>query len=227
MNKESFKKGGGKLAIISFVFIVASLLVLTQAFPLPRLATNEQGETYIAWEGAKIVSATQNTTIGATASGMLEIFFINHSAAPTTAYAGTAHNGSVGSAAFESWCNASMDPDGTGTTYYAYTIANGFSLTVKWGTAFDVVVMYRGNATNAANATMYNAENCRVKLNMTNGLSGGNVVDLTMTNAIAHNGTGITNGFIWLNAYANNAGAGYLLQKGGTCTIVIKLEFNY
>lgn len=213
MNKESFKKGGGKLAIISFVFIVASLLVLTQAFPLPRLVTDERGFSQIVWDGA-VVCATENTTIGATTSGFLEIFFVNYTATGATAYDTNT------SSLFETWANASLDPDGAGTTYKAYSNIGGFSLTLKWGTQFNIVVRYRGNATNAKNATIFNAANCRVKINATGG--GVTLSEVTLTNAISYNQTGGT--FIWLNAYAGP----YTLNKGGTCTITnIKIEFNY
>lgn len=221
MNKESFKKGGGKLAIISFVFIVASLLVLTQSFPLPRLVQDEQGFSHIVWDGSNIVSATENSTIGAAASGFLEIFFVNHSADPRRAYDTNT------SSLFETWANASLDPDAAGTTYKAYATYSGFSLTLKWGTAFDIVVRYRGNATNAKNATIFNNASCRVKINATGGgieLAGATTG--LMTNVNSSNATDHT--FIWINAYLNNNHAGYTLNKGGTCTITnIKIEFNY
>jgi hypothetical protein len=218
MNKDSFKKGGGKLAIISFVFIVASLLVLTQALPLPRLVTDEEtGFSHIGW-GDNVVSATEATP-SAGASSILEIFFVNHTATPTTAYDTNT------SSQFETWANASLDPDAAGTTYYAYTIdvldGTFTTLTVKWGVDTDMVVRYRGNATNAKNSTIFNAANCRIKVNA----SGGGMATLSsevLTQVISHNATG--SGYIWINAYYNIG----TLNKGATYTITnIKLEFNF
>lgn len=222
MNKESFKKGGGKLAIISFVFIVASLLVLTQALPLPRLVTDEEtGFSHIGW-GDNVVSATEATPT-AGASSILEIFFVNHSASPATAYDTNT------SSEFETWANASLDPDAAGTTYYAYTIdvldVTFTTLTVKWGVDTDMVIRYRGNVTNAKNATIFDATDCRIKVNA----SGGGMADLTnggsgtvFSQVISQNSS--SNSFIWINAYYNIG----TLAKGGTYTIDnIKLEFNY
>lgn len=218
MNKESFKKGGGKLAIISFVFIVASLLVLTQALPLPRLVTDEEtGFSHIGW-GDNVVSATEATP-SAGASSILEIFFVNHTATPTTAYDTNT------SSQFETWANASLDPDAAGTTYKAYTIdvldGTFTTLTVKWGVDTDMVVRYRGNVTNAKNSTIFNAANCRIKVNA----SGGGMATLSsqvLSQAISKNTS--TCGYIWINAYYNIG----TLNKGATYTITnIKLEFNF
>jgi hypothetical protein len=214
MNKDSFRKAGHRWGLIAGIAIICFLLY-TSIFSNMVLRQDEQGFSYIAWVGP--VSATENSTIGATASGFLEIFFLNVSATPTTTY-GTAHNTS---SLFETWANASLDPDGSGPTYYAYAKYGGFSLTLKWGTAIQMVVRYRGNVTNAKNATIFNAANCRVKVNAT----GGGCTTLTsqvLTNVVSYNQTGGT--FIWINAYYNIG----TLNKGGTYTITnIKIEFNY
>ena len=219
MNKETFKKGGGKLAIISFVFIVASLLVLTQALPLPRLVTDEEtGFSYIGWGDNVIVSATEAVPT-AGSSSVLEIFFVNHTATPTTAYDTNT------SASFETWANASLDPDAAGATYKAYTVdvldGTFTTLTVKWGVDTDMVVRYRGNVTNAKNGTIFNAANCRIKVNA----SGGGMTTLSsqvLSQVISKNTS--TNTYIWINAYYNIG----TLNKGGTYTVTnIKLEFNY
>jgi hypothetical protein len=224
MNKESFKKGGGKLAIISFVFIVASLLVLTQAIPLPRLMTDEEtGFSYIGWGDNVIVSATEaSPTAGS--SSVLEIFFVNHSTTPWYAYDTNT------SSLFETWANASLDPDAAGTTYKAYSIdvldGTMSTLTVKWGVATDMIVRYRGNVTNARNATIFNNASCRIKVNA----SGGGMTTLTsqvlnnINGGLGQTGNYSDHTYIWINAYYNIG----TLNKGGTYTITnIKLEFNY
>jgi hypothetical protein len=222
MNKESFKKSGGHLAIISFVFIVASLLVLTQAVPPPKIMQNEQGFSYIGWGDNVIVTATEAVPT-AGSSSVLEIYFLNYTATPTTAYDTNT------SSQFETWANASLDPDGSGTAYYAYTtdVLDGTftTLTVKWGVNTNMLIRYRGNVTNAKNGTIFNAANCRIKVNA----SGGGMADLTnggsgtvFSQVISKNTS--TNTYIWINAYYNIG----TLNKGGTYTITnIKLEFNY
>jgi len=213
MNKESFKRGGMHYATLVFVF-VAIFAIATQMIPSPRLVVNEEGIMDVEW-GNVIVTATENSTIGATASGFLEIFFVNHTASPATAYDTNT------SSSFETWANASTDPDSTGTAYYAYSIANGFSLTLKWGVDMDMVIRYRGNVTNAKNATIFDATNCRIKVNA----SGGGCATLTsqvLSQVVSYNQT--TGTFIWINAYYNIG----TLQKGGTYTITnIKVEFNF
>jgi len=217
MNKESFKRSGGHWAIVAFAFIVSALLAF-QMVPSPRLVTNEEGVYDVEW-GNVIVTATENSTIGAVASGFLEIFFVNHSATPWTAY------DTNDSYLFETWANASTDPDAAGTSYYGYSLANAFSLTLKWGVDMDMVIRYRGNATNAKNATIFNNASCRIKVNA----SGGGCADLTngglgtvLPNVVTYNQT--TGTFIWINAYYNIG----TLGKGGTYTITnIKIEFNY
>jgi len=210
MNTERFRKSGVRWAVVSGVMIVSFLVM----FQVPTPQRDEQGN--IVWYG-HVVSATENTTIGAVASGFLEIFFVNHSVVPTTAYAGTVHNTS---SLFETWANASLDPDAAGVTYKAYANYGGFILTLKWGVAMDMVIRYRGNATNAKNATIFNANNCRIKVNA----SGGGCTALSstvLTNAISYNVT--TGTFIWLNAYVSIGS----LNKGATYTITgIQVQFN-
>ena len=220
MNKEHVKQRGMRWATLVFVF-VATFAIATHIVPSPRLVTDEQGFSHIEWDHSAIVLGVENSTIGAAASGFLEIYFVNHSTTPYTAYGGSTHNSTD---TLTDWANASLDPDGTGTTYHAYANYSGFSLTLKWGTAFDIVVRYRGNETNAANATMFKNSSCRVKINASGG--GVTLSEVTLTNCETCNSSDDT--FIWFNAYADNSGSGYTLNKGGTCTITnIKIEFNY
>lgn len=215
MNKEKKKTNGIRLGLVTFL-VIAMLMVY---FNMPRmvLEENDEGFSTIRFMG-NTVSATENHTITVGASGFLEIFFINHTATPATAYDTNT------SSSFETWCNASLDPDAAGTTYKAYSHDGAFSLTIKWGVAFDILVRYRGNATCAKNATMFKDSSCRVKINATGG--GVTLSEVTLTNVVSYNSSSAT--YIYLNAYANNGGSGYTLNKGGTCTITnIKIEFNY
>ena len=217
MNKESFKRKGIHAAIVTGAFAIAFAMIVMQSIT-PRLKLDEQGYPCITWDG-NIAGATENSTIGAASSGFLWIGFMNHTASPATAYD---YNGTE---LFETWCNVSLDADGAaGTTNHAYASYGGFNLVLRWGVTFDIVVRYRGNVTNAKNLTIFNAANCRVKINASGG--GVTLAEVTLTNVISSNASDHT--FIWLNAYADNGGAGYTLNKGGTCTITnIKIEFNY
>lgn len=220
MNKETFKKGGMRWATLVFIG-VAVFAISTQMIPSPKLVQDEQGFSHIEWGHGAIVLGVENSTIGAAASGFLEIYFVNHSTEPFTAYGGSAHNNTVN---LTDWANASLDPDSTGTTYYAYANYSGFSCTLKWGTTFDIVVRYRGNETNAHDGSIFNNASCRVKINASGG--GVTITEATMTNCVTSNSSDDT--FIWMNAYLDNSGSGYTLTKGGTCTIAdIKIEFNY
>lgn len=230
MNKESFKKRGAGLALIIGVIAVSFILLVQYS---PRLVTDkETGFSYIAW-GDNMVSATEYAPVNTNAGCILEIYFFNHSATPTTTY-GTNHNSSL---QFESWCNGTggVDPDGSGTVYKAYV--NSFSgtwptftfttLTLKWNVNMDMLIRYRGNQSQAANGTMFNAANCRIKVNATGGgcanlnNSGSGTI---LSQVVSRNATGLTNTFIWINAYYNIG----TLNKGGTYTIWnIKLSFNY
>jgi hypothetical protein len=233
MNKENLKKGGMRWATLFFIF-VAVFAVSTQMIPSPRLVTDEQGFGTIVFD-SNIVLANE-TALPTGSSIVIEVYIVNHSSTPTTAYSLVGGNPIVQnvhnqSGTFEGWANASLDPDGAGTTYYAFTYISGGTvlgrtLTIKWGTSFDFLIRIRGNTTCAKNATMFKNSSCRVKLNTTGGLVTGNINALTLTNEVSCNASDHT--FIWINAVANNAGAGYTINKGGTCTIVnIKLEFNY
>ena len=231
MNKENFKRNGVRWAVVFSVVAVAFFLTFQIS---PKIVTDENGFSYISW-GDNVVSATEYAPPNSGASCILEIYFVNHSSVPTTCY-GPTHNSS---SSLETLCNGTagggVDPDGPGPVYKAYV--NSFSgtwptltfttLTLKWNVAMDMVVRYRGNLTNAANATRFKDANCRVKVNAT----GGGCTNLNntglgtvLTNVISHNGTGITNAYIWINAYVSIG----TLNKGGTYTIWnIKLEFNY
>jgi hypothetical protein len=123
-----------------------------------------------------------------------------------------------------------LDPDAAGTTYKAYTVdvldGTFTTLTVKWGVATDMVVRYRGNVTNAKNATIFNNASCRIKVNA----SGGGMTTLTsqvinnINGGSAQTGNASDHTYIWINAYYSIG----TLNKGGTYTITnIKLEFNF
>lgn len=215
MNKEYFKKKGVHWGILLGTIIV-TLMLSTQMIPTPKL--EHEPTWHILWEGS-LAEATEANP-GAGASGFLEIFFVNHSADPANAY--NENTSSV----FETWCNASLDADGAaGTTNHAYANADNFHLEVKHSTTMDIVIRARWNATHAFNGTIYRDSDCRINITA----SGGGITILgttSGTNVVSKNGTACE--YIWINVYWNNAGAGYVLSKGNTCTISsISIQAKY
>lgn len=218
MNKEKLK--GKRLGLLTGLIVL--MLVGYFNIPHPVLEHDEHGFAQIRWAGTIIASANESSYSG-TASGILEVYIVNHSATPKTAYDTNL------SADLRTWANASLDADGTGTTYYAYAHVSGnaslsTTLTVKWGTTFDVVVRWRGCRTHCYDGSKFIMGDCRVKINATGG--GVTMSEVTGYNVNSSNATDHT--FLWGNTYFDNSGSGYSLSKGGTCTITnIKLEFEF
>jgi hypothetical protein len=209
MNKEYFKKRGVHLAVICGVFCVSFMIAAQMYTPTLKY----EPTWHIVWEGSLAEAAEGNP--GAGASGFLEIFFINHSAAPATAYDDNT------SGTYETWANANLG-SGVGN---AWANADAFNLQIKHSVAMDVVVRARWNRTNAFNGTMFRGADCRINITASGGgitISGAT----SGTNVVSKNTS--TNDFIWINVYWNNAAAGYVLSKGGTCTIsMISIQAKY
>jgi hypothetical protein len=214
MNKEYFKKKGVRWGVLFGVMAVAFLLS-TQMIPTPKL--EKEPQWHILWEGS-LAEATEASP-AAGASGFLEIFFVNHTAIPATAYDTNT------SSEMESWANTSLDADGaTGTTNHAYAIADNFNLTVQWGEAMDIVIRVRFNKTHAFDGSIFQNTSCRVNLTTTGG--GIVIAGTTGTNIVSSNATDHT--YIWINCYWNNAHSGYTLSKNGICLITtISIQAKY
>lgn len=205
MNKEYFKKRGVHLAVIVGIFAVT--FMITSQMYTPKLEYDNE-QWHVIWEGSLAEAIEYNP--GAGASGFLEIYFINHSAAPATAYDDNT------SSVYEGWCNSSLDPDGAGAAYTAYGNTDNFNCYAKHSTTMDIVVRARWNRTHAYNGTMFRDADCRINITTSGGgitISGAT----SGTNVVSKNTS--TNDYIWINVYWNNVGAGYILSKGGTCTI--------
>lgn len=200
------KRKGSRLGFIVFVGIVTFILYTSV---ISNVKVREKDGTWqVVWEGS--LAEAVEADPGAGASGFLEIFFLNHTATPTTAYDDNV------SSHFETWCNASLDVDGAGAGYYAYANADEFNLQLKHSVLMDVVVRVRYNKTHAWNGTAFVGADCRVNITA----SGGGITILASasgTNVISYNNSGGT--YIYINVVFNNGGAGYTLAKGGTCTI--------
>lgn len=211
MNLNNVKRKGINLGIIFFVALVTFILY-TSVISNVKIKQDD-GTWHVVWEGS--LAQAVEADPGAGASGFLEIFFVNHTATPATAYAiNTSSN-------FETWANANL---GTGVGN-AWANADDFNLQLKHSTAFDVVVRVRYNKTHAWNGTAFLAGDTRVNITA----SGGGVTisgATSGTNVESYNNTGMD--YIWINVYWNNTVDGYQLSKGGTCAISqISIQAKY
>jgi hypothetical protein len=190
--------------------IVVSLFVM-YSMPHPYIEPgNEEGTWQIIWKGS-LAEAAENDP-GAGASGFLEIFFINHTATPNTAYTQNT------STTLESWCVANMP----GKTPYAS--ADSFNVELDHTTTFDILVKVRYNKTEGPwNSTIWNNASWRVNITLTGSIT---ITDATGTNVELVNDS--AKAFYWGNVYWNNAGAGYALPADGTATVTeISIEAKY
>lgn len=212
MNKESYKRKWASLATIIGV-ITVSLLLYTSVFQNVKVVQEKDESWHVVWEGSLAEATEATPTAGAT--GFLEIFFVNHTATPTTAYDTNT------SSQFETWANANL---GTGVGN-AWANADSFNLQLKHSVLMDVVVRCRWNRTHAWNGTMFRDADCRINITA----SGGGITILgtaSGTNVVSYNNTGGT--YIYINVVFTNGGSGYNLNKGGTCTISqISIQAKY
>lgn len=203
MKEERKKKKAGVRAGIVIGIVFALVMVST----LGNFVVENDNERWaVVWKGNLVTAAEGDP--GAGASGFLEIFFINHSAAPADAYDENA------SATLESWC----------TTGYGYANADAFNLEISNAVTLDIVVRVRYNKTHAWETDKFIGADCRVNITT----SGGDIdiSDATGTNVESRNDT--VEEFIYINVYWNNGGAGYQLAPDGTCTISeISIEAKY
>jgi hypothetical protein len=191
-NKERIK---GKKVGVSFatVFTIATVIMLIiMTVPKPVL----EDDWKIVWIG-NLASAEGDP--GAGGSGFLEIFYINHTATPGTAY--DENDSSV----LEGWCTAG----------YGYATADEFKLEIDYTKTFDILGRFRWNKTHAWNGTAFIGADCRVKITHT-GLNGNPIANVTGTLVITRNVS--TEDYIWGNVYWNNGGAGYTIAKNSPYT---------
>ena len=74
IKKTNVKKAGAGLGTIVGIIIVGVMLS-TSIIPSPHIEQTDTGEWHIVWEGS-LAQATE-ASLGATAGGFLEIFFVH------------------------------------------------------------------------------------------------------------------------------------------------------
>ena len=144
---------------------------------------------------------------GAGASGILEVFFINHSAAND-------YKDVNNSATLETWCTA----NGLG-----FANADDTEVDLAHSTSFDVVVRVRGNATHCKHDAVWFDSDLNVTITWSDEGYTDEQPDGNTTNGVAaFNTSGFD--FLYVNFYWDNDGSGYTLTKGDTSEIA-SIEF--
>lgn len=207
MNKivNNKKKAGIRAGLV-----VALVIGLTFAYiTLPSLQLVQDKDTkswHVIWESNLAHAAEANP--GAGAGGILEIFFVNHTATPTTAY-----NENT-SATIEGWCT---------TAKLGYASADDFNTELAHSVAFDVVVRVRGNATMCERDGDWFPADLKVEWTSADLGIG---ADTDMTGVITLNNTALP--YLYMNFYDDNGAAGFTLPKDASYDITsIKLSAYY
>ena len=195
--------------------IIGFVLIATVVFGSVVVREQTNPETGIATMKISMGNAVAEYSPGAgdVDSGWLEIYIINHTAAPETAF-----NENT-SATLESWCTAAG---------LAYADADEFSETITSETSFDIVIRGRWNVTHAYNFDQFEDSRCRIKLtaDCDDWAVGAAISDIEGTLVVTTNIS--TDDFIWCNVYWDNSGTGYQIKDGATLTITeISIEAEY
>jgi len=204
--KENKIKNGKKAGVRAAVFaaLVIGMFVAWATFPHPVVKVDERG-WHVVFDGNLAQAAEGNP--GAGASGILEIFFINHSA--TNAYKGVNT-----SATLEGWCTAA----GLG-----YASADDFNVELAHSVLFDIAIKVRVNKTHAWDGAKF--VDGWVRMNITSAdLSIS--ADSAMEKNVLYNNTG--QDYIWIMFFYDFSNAGYDLSKDQSADITsIKLQAYY
>ena len=130
------------------------------------------------------------------ASGLLSVYIYPHDGDPGTTYAENT------SATLES-------------AAYCYANADAQEIHPPHTDTFDIVVRVRVNKTNCYDYVNDQFMDTWVRVNITS--SDLSISETTATNVVSHNSS--TEGYIYINAYLNNGGAGYSIDRDETAEI--------
>jgi len=187
-------------------FLVIGIMFSYTVLPRPVLEQDENKSWHIIWEGTLAEAAEADP--GSGNSGILEVFIINHTATPDTAYAENT------SATLEGWCTANN---------LGYASADDSNIDIAHSTSFDIVVRVRGNQTHCYRTDKFFHTDLRVRITSSD-LSIG--ADTEATCVVTHNDS--SDDFIHCNFYEDNSGSGFTISKDSTNEIDnIKFEAYY
>jgi len=201
MKKEENKirKAGYKVGLVLGIFF---MLVWASVGPYPHVVPTDDGKSWhVIWKGSLAQAAEATPAAGA--SGILEIFIINHTADHFYAEENT-------SATLEGHCTA----NGLG-----FVNADNQELDIAHTTDFDIVVRVRGNATNCQRGAAWFDTDLNVTLTYSDGSESDAQPDgrTTFPNA-AFNTSSYT--YLYVNFYWDDSGgSGYSISKGATSEI--------
>lgn len=195
VGKPSVKRTAVKVGAVIGIFVS---LIFAGSGMYPHIVQDVDTRSWhVIFEG-NLASAAEADP-GSGAGGILEVFFINHTATPATAYDENT------SATLESWCTAA----GLG-----YASADDFNVELAHTVTFDVVVRVRGNATMCERAGDWFDADLKVEWTSSDlGIS----ADTDMTGVVSYNNTAAP--YLWMNFYDTNGGSGFTLSKDETNTI--------
>jgi len=193
-------------------FIVIGLISAKMYLPSVNDAIYQQPTKTTAWQLIQIINPLDaEGNPGATASGFLEIYFLNHTTTPTTAY-----NRNT-TATLEGWADANIAALTGGS--HAWANADNFRCELKYGTTFDIVVRIRVNKTNCWDGVKFLNTSVRCDISLT-GFNTAGMTNINGTQIVTYNNTAAQ--FIWLNYYWQDvnggSGAGYTINKGSPWT---------
>jgi len=181
--------------------LVIGILFGYMTFPHPQLVRDDDGRSWhILFDGNLAQAAEGNP--GAGSSGILEIFFINHSV-------GNAYKAINTSATLESWCNDNLAAGGGN----AWANADDFNLELKHSVLFDIAIKVRVNMSDSGDGSDFN-ENW-VRMNLTSS-------DLSLTLEGMEKNVLVNNSnyeFMWVMFYYDFSNAGYDLSKDETVAL--------
>jgi len=205
--KSIFK--AGKLPFVIGLIIIGAVAGMMY-LPSVHDSIYQQPKITTAWHLIDVLNPlAAEGNPGAGASGFIEIYFVNHTVTPNTAYA---HNTSSD---FETWANANVAASG----YNAWANADNFLCQLKYGVLFDIVVRVRWNKTHAWDGAKFIGANVRVNITLT-GFGTAGMTDIVGTGIVSYNNTGAW--AIWENWYWQDAdggtGVGFSILKGSPWT---------
>ena len=185
--------------------MIFSVIIINGLYTHDEAGDVKRWRTIAIWTPQNPLYAEANP--GAGASGILEVFFINHSASNDYKDVNT-------SATLEGWCDA----HGLG-----YANADDTEVDIAHSTSFDIVVRVRGNTTHCNNGTAWVDTDLNVTITWSDGsLSDAQPDGQTTEGTAAFNTSTFT--FLYVNFFWDNSDNGFTINKGQTSEIA-SIEF--
>jgi len=187
---------------LGLVLLIAGVLIWANIGMTP-----ETKEETMSWKPIQLYIIGQEADPGSGNSGILGVYFINHSVAND-------YKDVNSSDTLESWCNAS----GLG-----YANADNQEIDLAHSTAFDIVVRVRGNSTVCKRDSTWWDTDLNVTITWSDGSLSDAQPDGQTTSATADFNTSSYT-YLYVNFYWDNSDSGFTISKGDTSEIA-SIEF--